>query len=676
MSIRFEKVDGLKQVSKIKTSNISEKGQAFLSAKMNNLVILFSLLFSSCMQNTGSPRSSRTSSSIANAAGKAAGGGQSSDGKNAFCDSATCPSDSILNDILTEGEAELRHIIDPFDGTYKTKVTIPKNYKGFFYLSGINVTSLSNKIVKVRFKFGRELEPITLDATIGKAPGITPQTDIDLLIIDMNNQPFKDVRLIYDLFDYNDYRASTAALVETLEPTEDPRNSGLYCRGLKLEHDPTFTATASNTKCDSSREKCHYSYAKILDAGLHYSDGANYISLIPSKPQIDSVGTGYANLAASSNIDKCLPENISRESFNAVYFPAVVAGWFAGAGAISYDSDVTIGTTTYKYRGPYRAVTPTAWAISSSAIFGAPPATPTDNYPTGLFQYEYSAGLNIGYHSFLFPRASKTSLRSNIQYFGSTDPFNLSGTYISRSLDYLVDSGTTKWMDGCNARVIKYDSYSNESVASCNVSATVELIYIDANGAEVEIPNTKTNKVKLQLIRPSLTNFEGKDVLFSAMKTCSTSNSCGFDECCFNNRCWSKTLVSICPEDATAVGNHAIGQVCSSDFECSSLCCGSSAGTCQVHIRTTQESVLCSKSPGQQCVAKEWCREENVSKCFVVKTGLSPTGKQECALRCYNVPTHGDCIEGICKSPIPPQVPAFDPINPDCSKAITPPTSL
>ncbi len=629
-----------------------------------------------CMQDSGSPRVTRSLSKLSNVPVDASsrGGGQTTIGKNAFCDSANCPSDSVLSNALSEGEAELRHIVDPFDGTYKTKVTIPKNYKGFFYLSGINITSLSNKIVKVRFKFGRELEPITLDATVGKAPGITPQTDIDLLIIDMSNQPFKDIRLIYDLFDYNDYRASSAALVESLTPTEDPRNTGLFCRGLKLEHDSTFLGTATNTTCNATNEKCHYAYAKILDAGLYYSDGINYLSLIPTKPQIDSAGTGYANLAATSNLDKCLPENPTIASFNSVYFPAVGAVGIPGAGGIAYDTAVTIGATSYRYRGPYRAVTPTAWAISSAALFGTPPGVSTLNYPTGLFQTVYNG--STGYHSFLFPKASRTALRSNIQYFGSTNPFDLAGGYITRTLDYLIDSGTTKWMDGCNARVMNYDSYSNEGISSCNVTATIELIYLDANGVEVEIPNTKSTKVKLQLIRPSLTNFEGKDVLFSAMKTCSSSNACGFDECCFNNRCWSKTLVSICPEDASSVGNHAVGQVCTSDFECSSLCCGAASGTCQVHISTTQEQVLCSKSPGQQCVAKEWCRKENVSKCYVVKTGLSPVGKQECALRCYNVPTNGECVAGICKSPTPPQVPAFDPLNPDCSKAINPPTSI
>ena len=59
---------------------------------------------------------------------------------------------------VVQTAVELRHFIDPFDGTYKTKLTIPKNYKGNLYLAGLNIATLRNKLVKVRFKIGRELE--------------------------------------------------------------------------------------------------------------------------------------------------------------------------------------------------------------------------------------------------------------------------------------------------------------------------------------------------------------------------------------------------------------------------------------------------------------------------------------------------------------------------------------
>ncbi|MFZ8932733.1 MAG: hypothetical protein ACO2ZP_02370, partial [Bacteriovoracaceae bacterium] len=88
---------------------------------------------------------------------------------------------------------------------------------------------------------------------------------------------------------------------------------------------------------------------------------------------------------------------------------------------------------------------------------------------------------------------------------------------------------------------------------------------------------------------------------------------------------------------------------------------------------TNDEVVLCSKSPGQTCVTKEFCRLENIPTCFIVKTGQDPLGKQECALRCYNTPTFGTCRSGICIPPSVPSVPSFDPTNPDCSAAQEPP---
>ena len=81
------------------------------------------------------------------------------------------PGENPLGDISTEislenGKAELIHLIDPVEGTFHKKVTIPKNYNGFFYLSGLNITSLNDYHVSVRFKFGRELEAITLPAQL------------------------------------------------------------------------------------------------------------------------------------------------------------------------------------------------------------------------------------------------------------------------------------------------------------------------------------------------------------------------------------------------------------------------------------------------------------------------------------------------------------------------------
>ena len=92
-------------------------------------------------------------------------------------------------------------------------------------------------------------------------------------------------------------------------------------------------------------------------------------------------------------------------------------------------------------------------------------------------------------------------------------------------------------------------------------------------------------------------------------------------------------------------------------------------------MKTYDEEVLCSKPPESSCVSKEFCRKENVVNCFIVTTGVDPLGNPECALRCYNVPTHGDCINNKCKTPTQPGIPIFDPENPNCEGARTPPTA-
>jgi hypothetical protein len=44
-------------------------------------------------------------------------------------------------------------------GSYVRKLTLPKNYSGRLYIGGINVATLADRIVKVRFNFGYNKEP-------------------------------------------------------------------------------------------------------------------------------------------------------------------------------------------------------------------------------------------------------------------------------------------------------------------------------------------------------------------------------------------------------------------------------------------------------------------------------------------------------------------------------------
>lgn len=635
-------------------------------------------LMTSCVQNQG-VRSKRSSS----VQGAGAGAGDNSTNGNTDGNGAG-PSDgdigSIGDAILENGRAELRHIVDPFSGTYKTKVTIPKNYKGMLYLSGLNITSLNDRLISVRFRFGREREEVIIQAAIGRAPGITPQTDVEVLILDLEDQPFQDLRLTYDLYDYNDYDTNDdgiefAADDDLSEPITDVRNPGLYCRGLNLEDDPTFTISSTNDRCDTAGETCLYSYASVKDSGLYFLESGALKGIVPSEPQIDLIGSGYGSLSQSEILKKCLPDVDHRSSVETSLQTATAS---ASTSRVAY-GDTAFGGG-YTYLGPYRTLNRSIWEISGDAIFSDISTAGAE--PTGLFQAvlnnapsntanDPNGRSQAGIKSFLFPRAGKKDLNSNVEYIGYTA---LSTQLTaSRSVRSLVSAGETEYVDGCNIRVSSYDEETNEGVSSCSVSGTIDLITTDRETGET-VTITTSKEIKLQLTRASATDYLGNEVQFSALKKCSSSNACAANECCFNERCWSKDLVSQCIESGTGEGNLGTGESCNSDFQCSSLCCSSSSQTCGVH--NPGEDLFCSKSPGQQCITKEFCREENIRTCFIVKTGISNQGVQTCTLRCYNVPTFGDCREGICVPPNSPPVPTFDPANPDCGNAIDPPTNL
>lgn len=600
-------------------------------------VMVMSLLLTSCVEDgaTSKKSSSKLGSTNVNTGSDKVGGPGSLPNNTGIGSEET----------LTSQKVELSHLIDPFEGTYKKKLTIPKNYKGNLYLAGLNVASLTNKIVKVRFNFGVDRQSVTLGATIARAPGIIPKTDIQVLVVDMNSKPFNKMRLGYDLYDYNDYNDSTK------EPVTEPRDGGLYCRGLQLEDDPTFIPLNQNSTCSAVTDQCLYAYAKITDATLY----VNNLTSIPSRPAIWTFTSGSrVPSVGTSLMSMCLPDSSAttditgnlNELFETTH------------SAINYDDDVVVANgIRYKYRGPFRSINAAAWKITSGAIFGA----------KGLFEHDgivpndpivgyQTTGLN----SYLFPRAGKISLNQGIMYQGSVNRFD------ARSAIPADSTGTTKFVGGCNIRVMNYNVATTEGISSCNVSASIEVFY-EKDGREIIITTDKS--IKLQLIRASLTNFEGKEVLASAFKTCESSSTCGSSECCFNKRCWSKELVAQCVDQLPIVGNQPIGDNCSSDYECSTLCCNQSTGTCAPHNPNGIQPVACSKTAGQQCISKEFCKPEFVATCKVVR-GPIVDGKLTCTLRCPAVETYGNCRNGICTPPATPPVPAFDPNN--CSNAVDP----
>jgi len=576
---------------------------------------------------------------------------------------------------------EIKHLVDPVKGSHSAKVTIPKNFGGYLYLSGINFSSLSDRLVSVRFKFGRELSAVTVPATLGLAEGLTPQTNIQVLIMDFGQKKyFENIRLLYDLYDYNSYSGLSS-------PVNNPYDVNLYCRGLNLEHDPTFESDQTKCdgvtacsyhlqECDHPKDKCYYAFAKIKDNGLYNSEG--YAS-IPTEPQVDISGSDFVSTETNTtivssrnaiNLKKCLPDN------GVVYYRHVDSNYrlmtfdkneiIAGIG----DSVMSIlldGTIQhYSYKGPYRPLSKKSWVLKTTGVVG----------PRGIFEKTFggdSTKIEEGIYSYLFPRSGKLNLNENISHLSSTLAQVVEGSV--RSINSLLSPGQTHWMDGCNLRMSNYDHTTNEHIGSCNVTALIEVITKDPETKSEYVINS-TYKVKLQLIRASIQNFEGDETLYQSMKSCSSGRTCGKNECCFNRRCWSKELVSQCAEDAIIEGNYLVGESCTSDYQCTGLCCNRALGRCAVHNDSLNPAVYCSKSPGDYCVAKEWCRRDSTRLCLLVITGVSPTGARSCAIRCYNKLEFGDCVNGVCVAPVSPPPPSYDPANPNCEGAVYPPTSL
>ncbi|MBC7714099.1 MAG: hypothetical protein H7177_12220 [Rhizobacter sp.] len=614
-----------------------------LTRILNLSVLMGSLILSSCVQNAGVRAKSAVSGSSLKTGTTGTGTG-------------SLPNNTVIGagDTLQSVKVELSHLVDPIDGTYKKKVSIPKNYKGNLYIAGLNIAAVQDKLIKVRFNFGTDNQSVTLNATVARAPGIVPTTEIQVLVVDMNNKPFEKMRLGYDLYDYNDYTSNPSKA-----PVQDSRDSGLYCRGLNLVDDPTFDNTSTTATCSSTGSKCLYAYAKVTDATLYNASG---ITAIPTRPQVwteaSSVRSPTMAVASSS---MCLPDFEDVNGVNTLFnLPTYLTG--LASGTLVTDDHIVSGShvVTYGafYKGPYRAINQGAWNISGGALFSY--STTAGVAPTGLFELSYDG--TVGYRSFLFPRAGIISLNQDVKYQGSTDRFGLRGNLVADS------TGASKYVDGCNIRVMNYDPATTEGIQSCNVNGSIEVFYMK-DGAEVSI--TKDHSIKLQLLKKSLLNSEGKEVLASAFKQCDTSSTCGSSECCFNKRCWSKELVTQCVDQVPVNGNRPVGEVCSSDYECSSLCCNTSTGSCQPHNPNGTVPVLCNKTAGQRCVSQEFCKPEFVATCKLTKLStLNANGTVACAMRCPAISTYGSCTGGYCVPPAVPAIPKWDGV--DCTGAVDP----
>lgn len=639
-----------------------------MKMKKLSLVFTFIFLFTACFEQvpTGTREIAGQNQGIGNGAG---GGSIDGDGVVSGDDGGLDDSDAV--DVA---KVEIRHLIEPEidtnsnSGKYTRKLTLPKNYNGLLYVAGINITSLADKNLRVRFRFGLNSSPITVPATISTGAGITPQTSVEVLVIDMRNRPFNNIQLPYDLFDYNQYEFdpnATPGVGELSEPVDYNRDENLFCRALRLEDDPTFTGSLADG-CKESTDVCKYAYAKIVDKGL--VDNVTGVPILPTEINVAGEGAIYDDDSDAIKTQRCLPDDPSLGSYR--YDDGVTFNGFGSVRTINDPDGNNVGQ--YVYQGPYQANDFSNWEISEEAIL-----SPVFGIFGGHNNFDGNANSmsilesNNGYKSRLFPLYTKFNLASGIEYMGSSQADAV------KTLTETLGNGDSQYLDGCNERVSTEDSYTGEHVGSCNATSKIEIIAIDDDGTENVIDSSI--EVKLQLVKPEEIRNTGENLLLSSFQSCSSSSQCGSDSCCINKRCWSKTIVSQCVEDFDNFGDLLPGDSCTSDHQCGSLCCNRTTGKCAVHDTGADPPVLCSKPSGQSCISKEFCQKHPITRCFIVKTGFDSQGGETCALRCYNYEVYGDCVgssgvnEGICVPPETPEQPVFNPNDPDrCEEAINP----
>lgn len=626
------------------------------------LLFLFICLFAvSCMEAPGGarvPNATKDSNGLTGGSG----GGQGAIGED----------DSLTGDGESIPKVEIRHLIEPKvdnisdSGSYKRKLTIPKNFDNFLYVAGINVKTLADKNLKVRFNFGLNSAPIEIQATLATATpnGLTSSSPVQVLALDLRSKPFNNIQLIYDLYDYNDYDfdGSGNNPGALSEPINFNRNDGLFCRGLALKDDPTFSGNSTNT-CVGTNDICKYTFAKVLDKGLieEDPDDLSLLPIVPNERQIQSGTVGLFSDSDSLKLQRCLPDN--------PFDGTEVYKYDATTSFILFGDSDTIAATKYYYQGPYRTSSFEQWQIGSQALVGKYGVFGEilDVTPNNLVDDDE---VEFGYKSKLFPLYVKYDLPSSTEYLGSILPDG------EKTLLETNSNTTSEWMDGCNARATTVHNITGEHIGSCTVTATIELIAEDDdnNSTVVDI----TNEIKLQLVKPSLLNTNGEDVLADSFSQCSSTSQCGSGSCCINKRCWSKDIVKQCIEDLPSYGNQITGDSCSSDYQCSSLCCNKVEGKCAPHDTISDNPSFCSKPSGQTCVAKDWCAKSPITTCAVVNTGRDEFGGITCAKRCITVEAFGECTssngidQGVCIPPTQPPTVIFDEDDPNrCLEAIS-----
>jgi hypothetical protein len=591
------------------------------------------------------------------------------------------------------GSIELTEFVSPQTSRLVSKLSIEKNFGGILYINGANISALSGHLITVRFNFGRNLEPVDVPAVIARSDKVIPRSNALMIAVDFKSRPFASLKLPYDLFDYNNYVNSSN--VEANTPVTDPYNENLYCRGLRLNHDTTWIDSNRDGKCASTDEKCLYAYAKILDTGLFTSTGA---ALYPAFPQLDHAGTGYINDTSASNFSdptsiqrsKCLPDSNSAGNLVGTGASPGTLGnsYIVGSTSLSYNDQVAhvrvvnnqTLRTDYIYKGPYRPTATSLWEIQGDALFSTTVSLSNPGY--GIFRKFLSGTSNAtqkieaGYKSYLFPRAGRMSLRAGVDHFSSSGAFDNARNFNAG----LGSNGSTGFMDGCNLRVSSYNYTNDENIASCNVTATIQILARDDKNPQT-IVHTGT-KLKLQVIRDTLKTTGNVEVLHESRPFCGTSNACSSDECCFNNRCLKSSQIGSCPDFQEIPAFTKESGRCRSDFDCVTFCCMNAGtdsvtglGTGQCAVKPGDPlSPFCNKPTfgSQKCLTGDQCSV----KCQKVRVKILTQSIQDDGKNCKICEIFLTAT-GLCNSnnlcvdapDIPDQVPANVVVNPSCNDA-------
>ena len=105
-----------------------------------------------------------------------------------------------------EARSEILQIVDPKTGALTTKLTVPKNFKGTMYIRALNVESLKDKKITVRFRFGMGGKVVDVDKVIVSTPKELLQgLNMEILALEIEESVFEDIALRYSLWDYNVY---------------------------------------------------------------------------------------------------------------------------------------------------------------------------------------------------------------------------------------------------------------------------------------------------------------------------------------------------------------------------------------------------------------------------------------------------------------------------------------